>query len=291
MKIEYIEHNFSRKSLETIDKANAIIEEYEAEGYKLTLRQLYYQFVARFNYENSEKSYDRLGETISKARLAGLISWEAIEDRTRYLREVPTWNSPAEIIRAARNSYRIPMWVNQPVYIEVGVEKDAALNAVERVCEEFDVGYISCRGYTSQSAQWAAAQRFENAYNDGKECIFIYVGDHDPSGIDMGRDHRDRLTTLFQVPVGVRRIALNMDQIEQYKPPPNPTKVSDSRSGEYIRKFGHTCWELDALSPKTIEALVRKEIEALMDHEAWAERMDVFNEHKARLDNLLRGLE
>ncbi len=38
---------FRSAALETIDQANAIFDEYAAQGFTLTLRQLFYQFVSR----------------------------------------------------------------------------------------------------------------------------------------------------------------------------------------------------------------------------------------------------
>lgn len=273
MLIEYVEKKFARKTLAIIEKANEIIAEYQAEGLKLTLRQLYYQFVARGLIENSDKSYDRLGEAISNARLAGLISWEAIEDITRFVRHNPSWEDPRDILRDTIRWYHIDMWDNQDVRLEVWVEKDAALNGVERICRKMDVPFASCRGYASQSSQWAASNRFQQYEDQGQTPILIYLGDHDPSGIDMGRDHNNRLCEIFGTSVEVRRVALNMDQIEHYRPPPNPAKLTDSRCGGYIKRFGRSSWELDALSPRIIENIVKDVIDEYRDPDKWEERL------------------
>ena len=73
---------FRASSLAIIDQANEIIDEYQADGYDLTLRQLYYQFVARNLIPNSQSEYNKLGTAINNGRLAGLIDWDAIKDRT-----------------------------------------------------------------------------------------------------------------------------------------------------------------------------------------------------------------
>ncbi len=248
--IAYKEQRFAEKSLKLIEKANEIIADFQSQGYTLTLRQLYYQFITQNYFPNSEQSYNRLGETISNARLAGLVSWDAIEDKTRFVRGKDHWNGEDghfDFMRDSKKWFNIDMWENQPHYVEVWIEKDALLGVIERPCWELDVPYMSCRGYMSQSEEWAAANRFSEAADSGRKPVLIYLGDHDPSGIDMSRDHTDRLAMFLShlgAEVDVRRVALNIDQVHQYNPPANPTKPKDSRSPDYVRKFGRTCWEL-----------------------------------------------
>src|SRR5215468_10616384 len=100
MRQAFVHKEFRQASLDIIAKANAILEEYESQSLILTLRQLYYQFVARGLLPNKQSEYKRLGDIITDARLAGLIDWAMMEDRTRYLREPSTWDSPANIVDA-----------------------------------------------------------------------------------------------------------------------------------------------------------------------------------------------
>lgn len=262
-KVQYKDIKFQAKSLELIERVNSIIAEYDAQGYKLTLRQVYYQLVARGFIPNNERSYKNLGELINNGRLAGLIDWYAIVDRTRNLRRNSHWDNPAEVIDSARYSYMLDRWKYQPNYVEVWVEKDALIGIVSQICRKLDVPHFSCRGYTSQSEMWAAAQRFiRQDYRESR--TIIHLGDHDPSGIDMSRDIQDRLD-MFGADVSVKRVALTMEQIELYNPPPNPTKLTDARASGYIYEFGHECWELDALEPKIITSLIENEVTALAD--------------------------
>lgn len=262
MKICYREINFRDNSLNLINRVNDIITEYQAKGYSLTLRQVYYQLVARAVIPNNERSYKNLGNIISDGRLAGLIDWLAIEDRTRNLRGNSHWDTPAGVIHSAAYSFAIDKWKDQTAYIEVWVEKDALVGVVGQVCGRLDVSYFSCRGYVSQSEMWVAARRLER--HSDKHIIILHLGDHDPSGKDMSRDIIDRLET-FGVSPSFKRIALNMDQIEQYNPPPNPTKLTDSRATGYIADFGYECWELDALPPEVIEELITKHVNDYCD--------------------------
>ena len=268
MKQLFTEYNPKQESLKIINRANRIIDEWMIEGYKLTLRQLYYQFVARDLLENAPENYTKLGKVISRARLGGLIDWSAIEDRTRNLVSYPEWSNPEEIILASARSFRTDTWVSQTNRVEVWVEKEALAGIVARAARTYDVPYFSCRGYTSQSEMYRAAMRLISWEEKGYKTFVIHLGDHDPSGIDMTRDIEDRLK-LFGAKTQVNRIALNMSQIREYDPPPNPAKFSDSRINSYVRNFGYSSWELDALQPDVLSSLIINEISKYMDEEAY----------------------
>jgi hypothetical protein len=272
MKICYQEINFRQQSLDYIEKVNEIISEYKSKGYELTLRQVYYQLVARDIIPNNEKSYKNTGSLISDGRMAGLIDWNSIIDRTRNLRRNSHWDNPADIVASCAYSFAYDKWEGQEEYVEVWVEKDALVGIVGQVCGRIDVPYFSCRGYVSQSEMWAAAQRLERVSHN-KHIVIIHLGDHDPSGKDMSRDIFDRLQ-VFGVQPEFKRIALNMNQIEKYNPPPNPTKLTDSRSTGYIQEFGYECWELDALKPEIIDSLIESEVNKHRDIGLYAEMMD-----------------
>jgi hypothetical protein len=117
-----------------ISKANDIIAEYSAQGFQLTLRQLYYQFVSRDFIPNNLRSYKNLGDVINDARLAGLIDWNSIVDRTRNLQSLAHWRNPAEIIDACASQFRLDRWAPQPRRVEVWIEKDALIGVIEGIC-------------------------------------------------------------------------------------------------------------------------------------------------------------
>lgn len=265
----YVKKRFNAKATETIRQANAIIAEFREQGFTLTLRQLYYQFVARELIANNLKSYKRLGHIISEARLAGLIDWEAIEDRTRFVRARPHWEDPAGVIDSAAHSYGVDLWEGQDKRVEVWIEKDALVGVAERICRKWDVPLFSCRGYASQSELWRAAGRLKDY---GCEVVVLHLGDHDPSGKDMTRDIEERLHTFGATDTSISRIALNMAQVRQHKLPPNPAKVTDSRFEGYRAEHGDECWELDALNPKVIEQLIDRKIRDVVDVEMFEER-------------------
>ncbi len=283
-KIKYKEIAFRQKSLDLINLINGVISEYSKQGYELTLRQTYYQLVARGYIENNERSYKNIGNLINDGRLAGLIDWNSITDRTRNLRRNSHWDRPQDVIYSAKYSYLLDKWEGQPNYVEVWVEKDALVDIVGQACEPIDTPYFSCRGYTSQSEMWTAAQRFIRQKNREGRFI-IHLGDHDPSGIDMTRDIQERLN-MFGANVHVERVALTMNQVNTYNPPPNPAKITDSRCGKYIDQYGDESWELDALQPQMLVNLITSEVTALRDDEIYRAVCDREKQEKEELQKL-----
>ncbi len=272
--------HFRKKTLAIIEKANSIIAEY---GGGLTLRQLYYQFVARGLLHNTKQDYESLGKIVGNARLAGLIDWNAIIDRTRTTNSHSHFESPKDILATAAETFRLDTRADQDTYVEVWIEKEALIGVIEPICRELDVLYLACRGYFSLSAMWQAAGRFNEAEGADKKTVVLHLGDHDPSGFDMTYDIGNRLSG-FDVQTKVERIALNMSQVEQYNPPPNFAKLTDTRAVNYIAEYGDKSWELDALDPKVIANLIEGAVGKYTDHDKRQVRIDEQESHKERLN-------
>lgn len=286
-KRKFKHHNFTSGTLRTIAKCNEIIETYQDKGYTLTLRQLYYQLVARDLIPNKVTEYDKLGEAVSKGRLQGLIDWDAIEDRTRALRGIGHTDSPEEAIKDAAGTYFRDKWETQPYRVEVWIEKEALAGIFSRICNKLDIDYFSCRGYASQTAMYDAGMRFAYYRRKGQETKILHFGDHDPSGIDMTRDVRERLEMFLEGEgISVDRLALNMDQVRKYDPPPNPAKETDSRHNQYVSLYGHSSWELDALEPDVLAALVEEEVKSFRDEGKWAEAVATEKREKETLKTI-----
>jgi hypothetical protein len=291
-KIAYRDLKMMPSTLRTIEQANEIAAEYGRQGFSLTLRQLYYRFVARDLIPNTMRSYKNLGTALNTARYAGLFDWSWLTDRTRNATGGDsgyTPGHPEEVINP--DVYHVTQWEGQPERVEVWVEKDALIDVVQRGAGGLRATTFSCRGYTSSSEIWAAAQRIEDYLRDRavENVTILHLGDHDPSGIDMTRDITTRVLEFIEgdgfdpAAVTIKRIALNMDQIEQYNPPPNPAKETDSRFESYIQIYGEESWELDALEPNVLVNLIRGEIRPLIDFEKWDARREIAAEGVAML--------
>ena len=264
-KQRYKSVKFMPASLERIEQCNEIIEAYQAQGLRLTLRQLYYQLVSRNVIPNVERSYKNLSGLVSDARLAGFMDWSAIEDRTRAADTPAEYENLAELVDAAVNSYRLPRWEGQRNYVELWVEKDALAGVLAPIARRFHITLMSNRGCSSQSAMYESSRRFRAAEVRAKPKVLLYLGDFDPSGEDMVRDVRERLETFGVARLSVRKVALTMAQIRQYDPPPNPAKVTDPRAAKYIEEHGDESWEVDALPPDVLTELIEAALEPLVD--------------------------
>lgn len=284
MRIRYDDSQMGEANLTVVANANRIISVYMKRGFRLTVRQIYYQFVARGWLPNSVRNYKRLASILNDGRIQGLIDWNAIEDRTRSLTSIATSAGPKAKIESTVKSFAVNMWRNQPYEIEIWVEKEALAGVIERTANRFRIPFLSCRGYTSQSEMHLAAMRLKRRIIERKKKIVIlHLGDFDPSGVDMSRDIYDRLQLFmgreFEL-LTFRRIALNPKQILKYKPPPNPAKATDSRFRAFKEKYGSQSWELDALNPTVIDRLLTRAIDKYRDLSIWD--ADVAREDKGR---------
>lgn len=315
MKIAYIDKRFAQATIDIIETANEIIAEYQEQGFDLTIRQIYYQMVARNLFpedrrwrwdgarkkwvrdpngtKNAQPNYKWLGEKINDGRLAGLIDWDAIVDRTRVVNENSHWTTPKSILHSAASSYLEDRWDEQIYRPEVWIEKDAIVGVISSVCKKYDVPYFSCRGYTSQSAMREAGHyRIKEHADNGHIPFIIHLGDHDPSGINMTDDIAKRLTMFSgDSHFELVRIALNMDQVLKYNPPSDPAKLTDSRAKAYIAKHGSESWELDALEPQVIVDLISDTLDDLIDPDAWAKTDKQIKEHQKTLTAIADGYE
>lgn len=295
MRETFVEKEFGLAARQLLSKILAILQKYSEQGYDLSLRQLYYQLVAANEVENTERSYKNIGNLVSDARLAGLIDWNMIDDRGRTTSSNSHWQNPRQFIDSVAPQFAFDKWENQDTYVEVMVEKQALEGVLEPLCSELDIPFSANKGYSSSSALYKAGKRFRRKLQDLKECHVIYLGDHDPSGMDMTRDvgarinlfagaisderlkrmlaREEDINTLIEcgdiVGVMVHRVALNMDQIKTLRPPKNPAKMTDSRADEYVRLFGTSSWELDAIEPRALAKLVRDKVYELRDAETW----------------------
>lgn len=287
MREKFITKRFKDRSLEIIEIANQICADYQAQGYNLTLRQIYYQFVARGHLANSDRNYKSLGGIINDARLAGLMDWGYVEDRTREITGgFGGWGDPGRFMRRYASAYTEALWEGQDYRPEVWVEKEALADIVGQACAPTRVPHFACRGYVSQTAMYDAAKRFEERRDRGLSPVVIHLGDHDPSGIDMTRDIRERLSQMSWGDVPVLRIALNMDQVEQYNPPPNPAKLTDSRGSAYVEEYGFESWELDALEPAVLTELIQSTIESYLDRGPFNAQVALEARRTERLEEL-----
>jgi len=290
-KIAFRPASLSSENVTRLEMINRIIEEYKVQGYVLTLRQLYYQLVTREVIANNLNEYRKLSVLLVEGRMSGVVDWAAIEDRLRQAESPSSWNSPGEILDSCIHSYARPRQQGQPVYIEVWVEKDALSEVLSRVTSPYHIPIMVNRGYSSASAMFEAFGRFDQAFRNDQAIRILYLGDHDPSGLNMVEDIEGRILEFFfgsyftqgkrkeRVPPEEFRgrladqgldfeiipVALTREQVNKHRPPPNPAKMADPRADKYVSEHGRKSWEVDALKPEILNRLLESAIAEHMD--------------------------
>jgi len=265
MKQAFRHDRIGSKRADQIELINEILKKYDEQGYVLTLRQIYYQLVTKNIIVNHVKEYAKVMKTLTIGRMNGLIDWDMIEDRSRQSHIDYAVSGIPDALQDTLDQYKLDRQDGQPYSIEIWTEKDAISNILKRVSRYYHLRLSINKGYTSCSVMYVAYRRIRRqmALVDRNTKI-LYVGDHDPSGLDMIRDIENRLSEFGVAPnVEIIPVALTMAQIEEYNPPPNPAKIKDPRASRYIAEHGDESWELDALEPEVLRSVVDK---AVKDH-------------------------
>lgn len=300
MKIKYRDVRLSKANKERLAVINSIIAQYQSEGYILTLRQLYYQLVSRDIIPNKLAEYSKLSTLLKEGRMGGIVDWSAIEDRLRRPSSPSCWDSPKVAMQAIVDQYRRPRMDGQLKYVEVWVEKDALSGVLKRVTHKYGIPILVNRGYSSASAMFDAYKRFEDHLEDNehglKSVVILYLGDFDPSGMDMIRDISSRTIEFAEkrfgddFPFEIKPIALTREQIYQYNPPPNPAKRTDPRSANFIADHGTTSWEVDALPPNILNQVLDDAICNEIDLDMYNEIVDSEEAEIDQLREIMEGL-
>lgn len=284
MKISYgVNKRLSKKRRALIEHIDEIVSEYAEKGMRITVRQVYYQCVARKILDNNKDQYQKISDVIADGRLAGLLDWDMIEDRTRYKRENAHWESPQQIIKAAADQYRIDTRSTQPYYIEAWIKKDSLVSILEQTCSKLDIPCFSCRGFPSITALHEAANRFRDKAN----AVILYAGDHDPSGLKIPKVIDERLR-LFNVNTQIQRIGLTLEQIRELNLPPFYAKEKDNNFKEYYESTGLTqAWELDALPPDKLSSIFEEAVAQLTDFQELERMVAIEKRDKSYFQKIL----
>lgn len=296
-----------------------IVTDYSNQNLKLTNRQLYYQLVSKDIIPNSEETYKRICTFITDARYGGYIDWEAIEDRGRVPSQPLEFNNIKERVELSLRNFRLPRWKDQDYYVELYSEKQAMESVLQPIASQYHITFGCNKGYSSASTMYDLAQRIKEKIEEGKKTVILYLGDHDPSGLDMVRDIRERITefivnsqdstTFNKDYVGEDKdevfiddetvseyfqivpLALNMTQIKRYNPPPNPAKITDPRAKWYIEKYGRVSWELDALPPKVLVQIAKDGILDYFDSDKYQEWIEKEDNQKKELQDFCNKMK
>lgn len=238
-----------------------------AESNPMTVRQVFYQMTSRGYVPKTEAAYKGIiCRLLADIRLDGTIPFSYIADNTRWMRKPRTFNDADEALKLNIETYRRAMWLHMPVYVEIWMEKDALAGIVYDITEKWDVPLMVTRGYSSLSFLYESARTIRE---QKKPAYIYYLGDYDPSGLDIARAVEEKLRRFAQgAEIHFQRIGVNEKQIEMWNLPTRPTKQTDTRT----RNFNSdTSVELDAIPPRDLRDLVEFNIVRHVDMEQYYE--------------------
>jgi len=252
----------------------------------VTIRQIFYHLVAKGIIENTQKEYAKLDRILVKARKAGFIPFEWIEDRSRNPLIVPLHRSILEYMKEKIEHYYKDTWENQPNFIIILLEKEALAGIVWSVASYFNVPVFPTKGYSSWSMFYDDLRKLVMKYSD-KNLVILVLGDYDPSGTDIPRDHIEKLKFLGINPTIVERVALTKEQVVEYQLPPQMAKKIDPRYEKFSQEYGEHSVELDALKPSILREMVHKAILKYLDLEKLSSDLEIEKKEKDLLKEVL----
>lgn len=256
----------------------------------VTVRQIFYHLVSIGMLENTKEKYFSLDKFLVKARKAGYIPFEWIEDRSRHSLIVPLYLSISDYIQEKILRYWKDTWENQPYFIVILLEKEALSGIVWSVASYFNVPVFPTKGYSSWSMFADDIRKMIKKYSD-KQLVVLILGDYDPSGTDIPRDHLNKLEFFRIYPDVIKRIALTKDQVIKYRLPPQMAKKDDPRYDKFKQEHGKYAVELDALTPSLLKQIVREAILEYLDAEAFKEDLKMEEQEKAKLWEIVEKLD
>jgi len=203
------------------------------------------------------------------ARETGTIPWAWIVDETREPERVPSWDDPERFALVVQRSYRRDRWAQQPRRLEVWSEKGTVRGTLAPVLDKYGFTFRVMHGYSSATVVNQVADETRDSENP---LLVLYVGDWDPSGMHMSEVDLPKRLAEYGGSVEIQRVALNEEDIANRGLPSFDaiTKTKDPRYKWFVRKYGHRCWELDALSPVVLRERVGSCIRSNIDIEYWA---------------------
>ena len=245
-----------------MDAIHAAIVDLLTEEQPMTNRQCFYRLVSSGLVGKTEGEYKQtVCRLLADMRLDGTIPFGWSADNTRWMRKPATYSSDEEALSARARFYRKQLWQNQAHYVEIWCEKDALAGVIYEVTEEFDVPLMVTKGYASLSYLHEAAEAIAN---QRKPAFLYYLGDHDPSGLNIPENVERRLRQFAPgAEIHFQRVAVTRDQIAKYRLQTRPTKTTDSRAA----RFEGESVELDAIPPPELRRIVRDCIEPHVNQE------------------------
>lgn len=238
----------------------------------MTIRQLFYRLVSIQALQNNRSDYQRLSRIMTDARKDYEVDFDWIVDRskTEYIPNV--WDDASGYLKTVAKSYRKDRWRDQTYYIEIWSEKDTLYGVLEPILDKYGVVFRAHRGFSSTTKKHELAELFQAI---DKPIVIFYLGDFDPSGMEIPRDLIEQLEEYGAYGFELKIIAILRSDIKDFNLPPLRVKDKDSRAKGFKSKYGSEAVEVDALPPVALRDRVESLIWSLIDIEPWQRAEEV----------------
>jgi hypothetical protein len=269
----------------------------------MTLRQLYYRLISAGALNNRQAEYQRLGGLMTRIREAGDVPRNWLVDHTRATLKPSSWSGLGDFAESVRRCYRLDFWASLPHYVAIFVEKDAVAGTIQPITNKYDVALHVCRGYSSVSFAGEMADLWEKIE---KPIYAYYLGDFDPSGFDLERDLREKLSrysglesferdiheqhAIAQLAFSWVRLGVDWTDFDLLDLIKLPVKKSDNRAKGFVAEWGESCAEIDAIAPSELRERVENAILGHIDAERWNRLIAVEKAEQETLERFVGSL-
>lgn len=253
----------------------------------LTVRQLFYRLVVIGAIIKTQAEYkSNVCRLVGKMREEGDLPWHWIVDETRWQRKPESWCSLSKMLEYQQDFYRRDLWNDQGVYVEIWCESDSAAGVLYPITSKWDVPLMAARGFSSKTFLYNAAQTLRFRDECFQPCHVAYFGDHDPSGVHIDRDIRNKLTQYGAGDFTFERVAVTPEQIVAWELPGSPPKKSDSRA----RKFKGEAVEIESIAPGDLRQLCEDYITGFINEDRLHRSQTVESTEKDTLATIIENM-
>jgi hypothetical protein len=243
-------------------------------------------------YRNDPPSYKALVELLTRARVAGMVPFEAIHDPTRPVKTWDVFRDPGPFIRRELDNFLRRYWrdlqVSQPCHLEILGEKNTIESIIRPVAADYTIPFTLGRGYSSLPPRHAMKQRFQRSGKD--RLIILVLSDFDPEGEDIAHSFARSIRDDFKISsVSFTKVGLTAQQVQDLHLPPGAiAKEKSSRRKRFVQRHGEHVYELEAVEPEQLQTMLRKSIESVLDMDQFRAEQDKEREDAAHLANVRR---
>lgn len=201
------------------------LEDFRSQGFPPTLRGMYYTLVDLGVIPKTEAAYHALSDHTSRWRENGTLARDCFSDHTRDI--IQDFDDDYEIIEdyvdngirylyLAKSEYTIPRWYGQSHYVEIWLEKDAAVETFRSIVKDRHVRVVPNRGHSSVAFFDKNVDRLKGKKTEGKQIHILYFGDLDPSGEVMDKVYKRKFLEYGLFNVDFQRLAVTKEQMERF---------------------------------------------------------------------------